>query len=38
MVHVASSRKLHGDDAEDGRIGVIGYVRFIYPTLSFLLY
>jgi hypothetical protein len=32
-VHVASSRRLHRVEAEDGRVGVTGYIGPFYPKI-----
>jgi hypothetical protein len=32
MVHVASSQRLRGDEAEDGWVDAIGYIRLFYPN------
>jgi hypothetical protein len=32
MVHVASSRRSRGDEAEDGRVDVMGCIEFFYPN------
>jgi hypothetical protein len=32
MVHVASSRMLRRDQAEDGRVDVTGYIGLFYPN------
>jgi hypothetical protein len=32
MVHVASSLRSHGDEAEDGRVDVMGCIRLFYPN------
>jgi hypothetical protein len=32
MVHVASSRRSRGDEAEDGRVDATGYIRLFYPN------
>jgi hypothetical protein len=38
MVHVASSWRLHEDEAEDRRIGAISYIRLCYSNFIILLY
>jgi hypothetical protein len=35
MVHVASSRRSRGDDAEDGRIDATGGIGLFYPNFAF---
>jgi hypothetical protein len=32
MVHVASSRRSHGDETKDGRVNVTGYIELFYPN------
>jgi hypothetical protein len=32
MVHMTSSRRLHEDEAEDGRVDVTGCIRVFYPN------
>jgi hypothetical protein len=32
MVHMASSQRLHGDEAEDERVDVIGCIGLFYPN------
>jgi hypothetical protein len=32
MVHVASSRRLRGDEVEDGRVDATGCIRLFYPN------
>jgi hypothetical protein len=32
VVHVASSRRSCGDEAEDGRVDVMGCIRLLYPN------
>jgi hypothetical protein len=32
MVHVASSRRLHQDQVEDGRVDVMDCIRHFYPN------
>jgi hypothetical protein len=32
MVHVASSRRSHGYEAEDGRVDVVGCIELFYPN------
>jgi hypothetical protein len=34
MVHMASSRRSRGDDAEDGRVNAIGYIRLFYSNFT----
>jgi hypothetical protein len=34
MVHVVSSWRSRGDEAEDGLIDVTGYIRFFYPNFA----
>jgi hypothetical protein len=33
-VHVASSRRLRQDEAEDGRVDAMGYIRLGYPYFT----
>jgi hypothetical protein len=32
IVHVASSWRLRGDKAKDGRVDVMGYMKLLYPN------
>jgi hypothetical protein len=32
MAHMASSRRSHGDEAEDGRVDAMGCIRLFYPN------
>jgi hypothetical protein len=34
MVHVASSRRSHGDEAEDGLVDVMGCIGLFYPNFA----
>jgi hypothetical protein len=34
MVHVASSQRSRGDDAEDGRVNATGCTRLFYPNFA----
>jgi hypothetical protein len=34
MVHVASSRMSHGDEAEDGWVNTMGCIRLFYPNFD----
>jgi hypothetical protein len=34
MVHVASSRRSHRDEAEDGRVDATGCIRLFYPNFT----
>jgi hypothetical protein len=34
MVHVASSLRSHGDEAEDGWVDVMGCIRLFYPNFA----
>jgi hypothetical protein len=34
MVHVASSQRLRGDEAEDGCVDAIGYIGLFYPNFA----
>jgi hypothetical protein len=34
MVHVASSWRSHGDEAEDGRVDAIGCIGLFYPNFA----
>jgi hypothetical protein len=34
MVHMASSRRSHGDEAEDRRVDVMGCIRLFYPNFT----
>jgi hypothetical protein len=34
MVHVASSRKPRGEEAEDGRVDATGCIRLFYPNFA----
>jgi hypothetical protein len=36
VVHVASSRRSRGDEAEDGRVNVMGCIRLLYPNFVIL--
>jgi hypothetical protein len=37
MVHVASSRMLHGNEAEDRRVDAMGCIRLFYPNFAIFL-
>jgi hypothetical protein len=34
MVHVASSRRSRGDEAQDGRVDVLGCIGLFYPNFA----
>jgi hypothetical protein len=34
MVHMTSSRRLHGDKVKDGRVDATDYIRLFYPNFS----
>jgi hypothetical protein len=34
MVHMASSRRSHGDEAEDGRVDAMDCIRLFYPNFA----
>jgi hypothetical protein len=34
MVHMASSRRSHGDEAEDRWVDVMGCIRLFYPNFT----
>jgi hypothetical protein len=34
MVHVPSSRRSRGDEAEDGRVDAMGCIRLFYPNFA----
>jgi hypothetical protein len=34
MVYVASSRRSCGDEAIDGRVDAMGYIRLFYPNFA----
>jgi hypothetical protein len=38
MVHVTSSQRSHGDEAEDGRVDAMGCIGLFYPNFVISLY